>query len=246
MAASPQLRQAHQRLQELDRAISIAFADVPVPEGLQARILGRLKAPDVEVEGASSGPSPCEIRICTAPAASRKSSRRWFMAVGAAAAAAVLLVAVVAQWHPTLKISREDLLNIAIDHHAASGQLPWETASGGNVPPREFPISDSLVLASGLEDRLPSGVRWRMVDGLLSRRGVAYSLVGRHGASATLYVTKCYVDGLTTDVPVHAMHSTGQYSASAWQEGPLLYVLVVDGGGQAYEQLFASTAGPVT
>jgi hypothetical protein len=41
------------------------------------------------------------------------------------------------------------------------------------------------------------------------------------------------------------MLSTGETSVSAWQEGELLYVLVVDGGIPAYDRFLAASEGPL-
>jgi len=42
------------------------------------------------------------------------------------------------------------------------------------------------------------------------------------------------------------MLSSGASSVSAWQEGHLVYILAVAGGGSAYERLLATAAGPLT
>lgn len=242
--ASPELAGLHRRLQRLDAAMADAFRDVPVPSGLEARILARLESDSSRVHSSLPEVVPATCTPAALPEADAArplpSRRRWFLAVGglAAVAAAVLLVALGVFQEPAV-LAKSEALNGAIqfyltDPHA--GGRPLADAAP------EHPFSPSL--ASVVARRF-SEIRWRPIEGFLNRRAVAFDVVGPQGIVATLYATDCPVDGLPSEVPQRPMLSTGETSVSAWQEGGLLYVLVVEGGIPAYERFCAASAGPV-
>jgi hypothetical protein len=250
LAASPELASLHERLQRLDAALAGAFCDVPVPEGLEARILARLKAESIEGQSPSAESIPQmmvagrhrEVSGGVDTRGPHAARRRWMLLAGGltAAAAAVLVLALV-PFHKRGEFTRSDVLDSAIAYHAN------DTHEGGRVldkasPPSDYPFSATLLsLVSGRF----SEIRWRPVTDFLNRSAVAFDLIGPEGRMATVYVASCSVDGLPAEVPPRPMLSTGETSVSAWQEGNLVYVLVVDGGIQAYERLLVGSAGPV-
>jgi hypothetical protein len=246
MSEAPQLRSAYERLQRLDHALADAFCDVPVPDGLESRILARLKAAIPELGAVTPASTADPAIVCGNRTGARAGRRRWFFSTAAVVAATVLLAVLLPHLNGREKITKLDALNGAIEHFMANPPDGGQSLRNGGELLSEFPVSPSLAALLSLDRSPSSGIRWRVVPGFLNRKAMAYDFVGARGISATLYVTACSVDGLTAEVPHRQMLSTGQSSASAWQEGGLLYVLVVDGGDRAYEQLFAATAGPVT
>jgi hypothetical protein len=78
----------------------------------------------------------------------------------------------------------------------------------------------------------------------LGRTGIAYDLPGRDGGRATLYVIEQSAQGLGNEPQYHPF-TTGGYSASAWKEGGLLYVLVVQGEPHTYQNYLNLPRGPV-
>jgi hypothetical protein len=102
-------------------------------------------------------------------------------------------------------------------------------------PPDGYPISRYVY-------RLP-GTRWRPVHGFLRRNlsGVAYDLVYR-GAAATLYVMPQQSPSLPNAPPQRIGAATGNRALAAWQEGDLLYVLVVEGDERTYQSFVRRTA----
>lgn len=246
LSDSPELSRAYQRLQRLDQALADAFRDVPVPEGLQDRILARLAA------GVPRGPREASLNrdaegtSVPQTGSRRDRRRRWLIGACTAVAAAALVLGVLLHFQRSDKFNISDALSSAIEFFRNDAREGGHPMSGPVQPPREFPFSRGLAaIFAPVETRLVE-MRWRAVQGFLNREAVAYDLVGRRGISATVYVATCSVDGLATDVPLRPMLSTGQSSASAWQEGDLLYVLVVDGGIQDYERFFAGAGGPLT
>jgi hypothetical protein len=246
LEVSPELAGLHRRLQRLDAAIADAFRDVPVPAGLEARILSRLQAVPSEADSPASEVVPAisarqrESRsIVRGPWVLR---RRWFLFAGslAAAAAAVFLMVLGTLRKPN-DFTTRDVLELAeqfyLNDTHGGGQVLGKTAVRS-----DYPFSRNLM--SVMSGRFPE-IRWRPIAGFLNRRAVAFDVVGPQGTVATLYVAECSVDGLPAEVPVRPMLSTGETSVSAWQEGELLYVLVVDGGIPAYDRFLAASEGPL-
>jgi len=89
------------------------------------------------------------------------------------------------------------------------------------------------------------GTRWRPLQGFLGRRGVVYDLPGPAGTSAALYVVD--TEGVEGIDPTPALRpfTTAGCCASSWQEGRLLYVLVVQGDPATYRAYLNLPHGPV-
>ena len=246
LEASPELAGLHRRLQRLDAALADAFRDVPVPPGLEARIRARLQAVPSEVDSPSPEVVPAvatqEAGVGPVGPGPHISRRRWLLtAGGAAAAAAAVFLIVLGSLQKPDEFTKSDVFDVALRFYLN------DTHEGGrvlseNAPHSEYPFSQGLM---GVVSRRFSEIRWRPITGFLNRRAVAFDVVGPQGTVATLYVAECSVDGLPAEVPIRPMLSTGETSVSAWQEGELLYVLVVDGGIQAYERFLATSEGPL-
>jgi len=219
------------RLQGTDDAISAAFKDVPVPEGLADRLLDRLAD--------SAEESVAEEPVVAAPEVPQphRVSRRWAIAgCTLLTVAAGLLVAAWIGIDGTSSWSEGKVLADSIKFFNA------DSPQGGRLlaesrPPKHYPPSQDILLASG--------TRWRPIEGFLGRDGVAYDLPGQGGSLATLYVVKRKVSGLPSLPPRKPRGNTGGVSTAAWQEGDLLYVLVIRGGTVGYRGLLAPL-GPVT
>jgi len=214
MAADPHLADLYERAQCLDSRLSVAFHDVPVPEGLDARILARL---------AMEKPQ-------------RPVSRRWLLAGSALlAVAAGLLVAVWLGPQSGEKVTEQYVLDEAIrcfeGAATESGQFVAEKS-----PPAAYPFSRAVVNLRG--------TRWRTVEDLLGRRGVAYDLPGPGDTRATLYVLSSPVEGLDIGPSLRPFTTAG-CSASAWQENGRLYVLVVQGEPSTYQRYLNLPSGPI-
>lgn len=250
LAESAELDELRGRLQRLDVTLADAFHDVPVPEGLEARVLARLaeaQAGGVEPQHAVASPSAVASQPASpgVPGRSRPRlwrDRRWLLA-GAALAASILILLL--QGMPRTKgVSEEQFLTAAIAHFKQDREGAAGLSAGSSA--REgYPLSPALPW-QGLR------INPRDVDGfprdlLLDLRGVAYDVMGPEGVVATLYVVDGSV-GLTLEgePPAEPMHSTGQCCVVAWQEGPLVYVLVIVGEGDVYQWLLARGQGTVT
>jgi hypothetical protein len=221
LAHGEDLRVLHGRLQRLDGAIGEAFRSVPVPDGLEQRLLARL---GIELPTAAAA----------VPAVRR--TRRWLLAGGAVLAlAGSLLVAVIVgsgRWQP---YSNAEIVELAVAHFNDEGDLSagWEVGAA----PSDYPISRDVVQLQG--------VPWREAE-LFGHRAVAYSLSAVPGQRATLYVVRANVTGLPVQ-PLRRPVATGGTAASAWQsqsDGPV-YVLVVEGGVPNYLQYLSRRSAPL-
>jgi len=253
MAASPELDDLYERLQRLDAALAAAFRDVPVPRGLQERILARLAQAVPAASGETSGPavppeaSSPEVSVCVSagsPAANTAAiapgirRRRWIAWLGAAAAvAASLLVAVWLDWGPG-PLGEDVDWNAAIVRFGADLQNgDFGSGRSAETAPSQYPLSLAIVPYPG--------TTWRPVQDFLGRSGIAYDLQDAWGFRATLYVVQATAH--LPDAPdlYQPVLATGQCAVLAWQEGNLVYVLVVQGAGGEYRRFLNVSGGPV-
>jgi hypothetical protein len=242
LAADPVLAQRFEQIQRLDTSLSAAFRDVPVPEGLAGRILTRLAA-------SKSTPSPLpELSNLTSPPAGdavaavlrppQRVSRRWLLVAAGSLSAAAVLALVLTRGVETPEYTKSGALEEATAMFLRQNSMDG-TPIGDQMPPAGFPLSNEI----RDELRTPQ-VRWRNVEGLLDRDGVAYDLVGHNGARATLYVLRQTVAGLPSEPPITPQLPTGGCSAAAWKEGDLVYILVVAGDARAYQGFLNVSRGP--
>ena len=188
----------------VDARLTKAFRDVPVPEGLAERLLDRL---------AAERP--------------RSRSRRWLLAGGGLLAAAAGLVLAVWLGGPRVEcVSEESARNEAIQLFGEGFKQPGHLLA--NEPaPAEYPFSPWVLSIRGTS--------WRHLDDFLEHSGVVYELPGPGGTHAALYVVACEnIEEIGTEPAMQHPFMTAGCCASAWQEGGLLYVLVVEGDASTY------------
>jgi hypothetical protein len=133
------------------------------------------------------------------------------------------------------RFSEQFVLDEAIRWFDAAAQGPARLLSEKTAP-AAYPASQMVLC--------PGGTRWRPLDGFLGRGSVVYNLPGPAGVRAALYVVEREADGLAT-APALRPFTTAGYCASAWQEGGLLYVLVVQGDTMTYEGYLNLPRSPV-
>jgi hypothetical protein len=250
LASNPELDDLFTRLQKLDATLAGAIQDVPVPDGLADRLLRRLEASHVAVPQPAVSPtadrplaknSAAIARVEATARAARRPIRsryfRWVLAVSAMVAIVVPTLVVLYQWRMAHAFTPHGVLSEALDFYVnelhAPGLLVADVA-----PPPSLPLSPAVL-------PMP-GARWRHVRGFLDRSGVAYDLLGPRGTQATLYVVRRTVAGVPTAPPARPSLATGNCSTSTWQEGRLLYVLVVRGDASAYSGFLDLPRGPLT
>lgn len=242
LAGSASLRALAERIERLDVRIGDAFHDVPLPAGLAERICQRLAAADAESEPESAPvidePVSAEP-IASAGEPGPRVSRRWLVMGMAGIVAAAVMFTVAVLHVVRVDPHRPPMLEVAMQFFESD----WEQVAGGQPlaqsrPSRGYPLSPLVVRGDW--------VRWRPVYGFLGRRGVAYDLTRPGGTRATLYVVKYPLVGLPFRPSIEPDLSTHDRCTSAWQSGPVLFVLVVEGGPQTYRSFLNLPSGPLT
>lgn len=217
IAADPKLKDRYDRLQRLDARLAAGFRDVPVPDGLEGRLLERLAAARAAEFRSEQGQSTPQV----GPRPT-SGSRRWLVfAGGASVAAAGLLAAVLISARGWNEYTESQLLVDAIEFFNSEPaganrsyvDRPW---------PDSYPFSRDVLRVRG--------TRWRKIRGFLGREGVAYDLPGPGRTRATLYVVRGPIQGLPPRAPLAPVHTTAGCSSAAWEADGLLYVLVIRGG----------------
>jgi hypothetical protein len=228
-----ELRTVRDKLKQTDVVLAEAFHDVPVPEGLADRIVDRLassrhtlaspEGPDTTDGDTAELPSPIAKR-------GKLPRRRWvFSAVGLAVAGS-LLASFVILGGPREELTEGTVVDAAVMlFDEESNPPPNGSLTSEKSPPGSFRISPLVAHLTG--------IRWRWTDKFLDRQAVAYDLTTTDGARATLYVVKRRVSGLPDSPPYNPAYDSRSRCAAAWQSGRVLYVLVVDGGKEAYRNV---------
>ena len=222
----------------IDEKLSAVFRNVPVPEGLAPRLLDRLGNEELGTKNEeftvlrSSFLRPRFARFLIP----RLSRRRLIVGGGLLATAAGLLVAV---WLGTQKgeyLTEPFVLDEAIQLFDLGGEQPGQLLAEKPAPP-DYPFSLAVLQVRG--------TRWRAFKGFLGQHGVVYDLPGPAGTCAALYVVDAKeVEGFGGAPTLHPFTTAG-CCASAWQEGELLYVLVVQGDPATYRAYLNLPQGPV-
>jgi hypothetical protein len=233
LAGSPPKRDLYERVQSLDRAISEAIDDVPLPEGLSERLLARLAIEGLVSAAENLAPEGVPPAAAPAPRASSVPRRLWRSAsIGLAAAASIAaIIAGVNLWQrPALTVETVKAQVLQYNDEPLAG-APLEAGL-----PQGYPLSRYIY-------RLPR-TTWRPVYGFLHRNdlnGVAYDMMFR-GTTATLFVISAPAKQLPTAPPLRTGMASGNRAVAAWQENGLLYVLVVDGNDRAYQSFIRRPA----
>ena len=225
------------RLQKVDAVLAGAIQDVPVPPGLCDRLLAAMavgaavEAADVPVAEAGQGDA------IPAPAMKAPShrTRRWVLSLSGAIAALVL---VTVGWFQQTRVeySPASVLEAAVEFFNSDahdqGNLLSATSAPWGFPPSRYV-------------RLTPDTRWHKAGTLLKSGGVAFEMTGPGGLRATLYVVRQSIAGLPDQPPPRPVYGTARCCSAAWQEGPLMYVLVVLGESTDYQRLVNAPNGPL-
>lgn len=256
LAADAGAARLYARVQSLDRRLESAIAEVPLPDGLLARLQARLAA-EASPPGSVAPATPLRVLPETTSAepgaiptvaeqtGTRRSSHHW----RASAAAAIVLIAAglaLSYWGQRKPFDRE-ALDLAVRQFYQNEQVaPGSTfLLADRVPPEQFPVAASVRAALGPHSS------WRAVRGFLGRSGVAYELVSPDGQQATLYVVR--LKGMLNDPPLEPLLGsqpparpsfTDGLLTAAWRESGVAYVLVVKGAERDYRR-FVRPATPV-
>ena len=222
--------------EQIDAKIKKAFADVPIPAGLESRILAALAAAPISADSsvsigedaAADKPAPLEA----SPSHRRRwHATHWYLAASAVFVAASLLLALFIQWNAAPGLTGSFVVQTAMK--AFDARQPGRLL--GNDRPaavNEFPPSTDVNLPRR------TSIHWQQLD-FLGSTAVLYKFITPGGASAQLYVQKLsgQVGDLPDAPPGTPQRNTGGKRASAWQADGYLYVLVVQGNTKTYQRL---------
>lgn len=242
LAAHPELEDVYRRLQRLDGKLALAYRDVPVPERLDERILARLEAARTESPSSEEGiaPAPAPPVESPAPAAVGRMSRRtvWAAVGGIGVVAAAVLLMVTLNGAETVELTHDRAAAEAMQRFSA--EVPEEDWRSTKVdsPPARYPFSREVLPVANM--------RWAPIRGFLGRNGVVYEMVAPNGTRVAVLYVVAGGSAKLPSTPARDPMSTAGRSASAWQSGGLLYVLVVNGSPQQYRQFLNLRQGPVT
>jgi len=249
MAANPELEKVFDRIEHLDGKIAAAFQDVSVPPGLIQRVLHRLSHAPMGIPASNQSNSQSNAKpdrltnmddpykaMSSPPRDKRKvSRRRLLVAGGLLSAAGLLFIALWLNFHNVESYTEQTVIDEAIRFFEAD-TAHGRTLLAEKYPPKAYPFSRAVFFSKG--------ICWREIRDFLGRTGIAYDLPERNGRRATLYVIKQSIEGLGNE-PQYRPFTTGGFSASTWQEGGLLFVLVVQGEPNTYQNYLNLPRGPV-
>jgi hypothetical protein len=217
-------RQLYHRVQEMDARLSAQFCAVPVPAGLEDRLLAAAAAATQSPEGTGAdsatlpGLSDPSLETAAAqPGDGRARRRRWLRytgALAATAAAAVVLGVFLQPDRPTADEALAQARAVEVDYgQSAPGGLP--ASKGLNRAVR--------VAAQGV------------AKDFLGQKAAAYDLrLGR--LRGTLVVARGMLAELPDSPPATPAATTGGLAVAGWQEGNLVYILLVKGGQAEYRR----------
>ncbi|HEY1785223.1 MAG TPA: hypothetical protein VGG30_06720 [Pirellulales bacterium] len=237
LAHDPQLRSRYDALQRLDARLVEAFAAVPVPAGLAARLIagvqnnaGLLEAPAPSTAPlVVAAPAPQTIPLSASPARRAIPRRRVLAALAASLLVATGLWA--AFRGPSAPAAGEVTTEAAEWFAGLADQ--WQPIAEA---PAKLPLPAAIV-------GNPRG--WQTVSKAVARRGVVYSLAQGPKARAVLFVLSARRPGLPAAPPLAPQSTTGGLTISAWQSQGLVYVLVVEGDERAYRRFLQPGRQPL-
>ena len=249
LAISRAERRLYDRVQQLDGTLEQAIGDVPLPPGLADRLLGSLASARatpigahtadeneaaLQGQGASLAVSPQPVAHQASNEhktfqSSRLLRRRGWLWTSIAMATAASLLGIAWFGNRPAGLSAESLMEEASLFYAERQQgESWFVDQ--HRPPPHLPFSHDVL-------EVPR-TRWSQVADFLDRKdwnAVAYEMHFR-SATATLYVAQApaAIANLPNAPLATPRWSTANRVVSAWQDGSLLYVLVVEGDERTY------------
>jgi hypothetical protein len=231
----------------LDAVITKACQDVPIPAGLEQRLLVALEDSSAASPGVTSMPDgeqaifadhDLEARSTDSPSMAGVSPRRkstdpsWLRwttvaswSVVASCAAAFVLIPVLANWRSGGEVSTNEL---------EASALSWELDDDGWILGKEMWTKHPLP-----DDMFTKGVKRRQMFRLprYGAQAACYDLNMSPGASARVFVFAEPSGFTLSPAPTRDPMFTRGTCVSAWSSGGFAYVLVLNGGEDDYRSL---------
>ena len=216
LADDPALADARRRANRFDAAVGDAFDDVPVPDGLQDRLVESLR---------SAGSAEASAVERAVP---RVWTRRRVLAASLAALSAGVLVAVGVRLFPREPIDPDQLAGLAGGWTNSLSSEGWSDQIDAALPLAR-PIPDSVLA-------LPEA--WQTRSTQYDSAAVAYRLGnGRRGAVLFVLDGAGRESDLSGSPPPNPRPGTGGWQFGVWQSDGLVFVLAVEGSRADYRRL---------
>lgn len=218
------VRAWYERTQSADAEIAEAFADVPVPEGLEQRIWSQVE-PATVVQPASGG-GLSDDASAQRPAMRSRWSRRYLLAAATTVVAALAVAVLVTGPRRNPINASESFALEVIGWTAQADQLSWLND-----------FADPQVESHPFDSSVRFGPeRWAVMTTVYGDC-VVYDIASRRGTSALLFCIDSAASGsnLESAPPASAFSTTGGVAVGLWHRDGITYVLAVRGGQQRYE-----------
>lgn len=232
------VRNRFERSQRLDAALAGLFREVPVPDGLENRLLAALESAAPQAgqtpEPISTRDSSAELAGHSARLGPKTRSRR--QRIGMILAGSLAVTAAVLAFLLGVPYS-------GIGEPRADDRLPGEVLAWTEAVVREGWNRDFE--AAALRDHpLDSAVRaapqrWCLIATAYDQQTVVYDLASRGGDLALVFCMRSRVrtSALPELPPWNAFSATGGLMLGVWRRGDLVYVLAVRGSAARYRAL---------
>lgn len=235
------VRRQFERSQRFDAAMAGVFRDVPVPGGLEDRLLAALDVAAPARDEVPGLPSPRDTAFDRQARPGQRGRRAWsgrrrmwtFVAGGLAATAALFAFLLVAPFSGIGEPRADDRLpGEVLAWTDAVVQQGWNTDFQAQ-PLRDYPL-DRAVRA------IPQ--RWCVIRTAYDRQTVVYDVAPRGRDLALVFCLRSRVrtSALPELPPWNVFPASGGLTLGVWRRGELVYVLAVRGGAERYRALIES------
>lgn len=223
LACDPAAQRRYEAVQAFDRALGAALEDVPVPAGLEERLLAAVTA-NVPTEQDEAGEM-----VSLPPRRTRRwaDAAEWVVPLALLVVFAGLIGGVYLASRPEV-LSTEQLVERSFQWQDELARHEWNERIR-SAPREEFPLSSQVALAP-----------WRWQQLSTSRGELVAYYEGPPGTLLFVSRSKTKISGLSSSPKL--LQSTGGWSVGAWQSGDLTYVLLVEGNKQRYESYLKTPA----
>lgn len=220
------LREEWESRQRSERLIAVAMDDLPAPSGLADRILAAARACDgsrlaetTEQAVATVGEANPDVEVEVEPAKRQVllTRRQWSWIGGVALLLAAAVIIQQTFFAPPTRVTKEQLVASAQVWFDAAVKRTGDPQSG--TAPIAFPQAAVRLAPQA----------WRFMPTAEERSLVAFDLTKlQMGGPVFLFAAKTNKKYNVSSVPYTRLSATGGLEIGAWQQGDVLYVVVID------------------
>ena len=223
VASNARAAEIRVRIERIDAATLKAMHNISLPDGLEARLMARLRE---EVQ-----PTPAVV----SETSTSRTRRRWLAWSAGFAAVVAATIAAVMLFRPPLPLDRQDLASSRQWHDQVVAADDWQTVGPGDL---DLPGFAKLYVHPR---------RYRDASSIVGRDATAYDLSRPGGPQATLFVIPQVARaGLPGSPPPRLEAFTLGSSIAAWQQGNVIYVVVIASDRREDYRDLVKTTPPAT